>query len=137
MTEVVLDASALLALIREEPGAGRVKEAFPSVAISTVNLSEVAAFMAQRGMPIAEVRSYLHDLPMRSVSFDDDFAFAAAALRPETRAAGLSLGDRACLALARQLNRPVLTADRAWAGLSAGVEVRLIRQGPPPSDRPV
>jgi ribonuclease VapC len=64
---------------------------------------------------------------MTSVPFDDDLAFAAAALRPETRAAGLPLGDRACLALARRRNRAVLTADRAWARVSVGVDVRLIR----------
>lgn len=95
--------------------------------MSAVNVAEVAGKLAQSGMNEDEVRVAIATLGVEVVSFDAELAIATGMLTPGTRGSGLSLGDRACLAMARTLGMPALTADRAWAGLDLGVEVRLIR----------
>ncbi len=127
MNEVVLDASALLALVKNEPGGDIVAAAFPHVAISAVNLSEAVAKLTERSMPIAMIRTLLEGLDLDVYPFDTEAAFVAGALRAMTRALGLSFGDRACLALGQQLDLTVLTTDRAWASLDLGITVRPIR----------
>ena len=127
MSDVVLDASALLAAINNEPGGERVKPLLRRALVSSVNLSETAAVLLAIGVAATTVRSGLSQLGVTTVPFDDALAFAAADLRPLTRPAGLSFGDRACLALALQRQLPVLTADRAWTRVGLGLEVRLIR----------
>jgi PIN domain nuclease of toxin-antitoxin system len=127
MNEVVLDASALLALVGGEPGGAIVAEAFPHVVISAVNLSEAVAKLIERSMPPAVVRALLEDLDLDVHPFDAESAFAAGDLRATTRDLGLSFGDRACLALGQQLKLPVLTTDRAWASLDLGIAIRPIR----------
>lgn len=128
MSSWVLDASALLALLNQEPGWEQVEEAVAAgAAISAVNLSEAAAKLCEAGMPEAEARDALDSLGLEIVDFDAGLAYAAAHLRPITRGLGLSLGDRACLALAQHLHLPVLTADRGWEGVQVGVEVRTLR----------
>lgn len=127
MSEVVLDASALLALVLAERGAERVAETLEKALISSVNLSETAAVLMDSGIPSARVRARLSRHGLTTVPFDEEDALLAAELRALTRGAGLSLGDRACLALAKRRGLPALTADRAWAALDIGVEVRLIR----------
>ncbi len=97
--------------------------------MSSVNLAEVATFFTNGGIAIDEVRDMLMALDLPTVPFDDDLAFGAAALRLPTRRFGLSLGDRACLALAKREGLPALTTDRVWSDLDIGVEVRLIRGG--------
>lgn len=126
MTEVVLDASAVLAAIHGEPGAAVVEPRLDGAKLSTVNLAEVAQRLNDQ-WPDDLVVSVLSGLPCDVVAFDEAFALRTGLLRRLTRARGLSLGDRACLALAEQLGLPVLTADRAWADLDVGVEVVLIR----------
>ena len=113
--EVVLDASALLALVHGEEGAEVVGASIPGAQISAVNLAEVVGKLADVGMPAAEIHVALAGLGLRVVDFDETLAFAAGLLRPVTRSAGLSLGDRACLALAAATKLPALTADRSWA----------------------
>lgn len=127
MSEVVLDASALLALLNREPGHKEIARTISHAAISAVNLSEVAAKLTESGMPGETIRDALEGLALETHDFGRELAFQAGLLRPLTRSRGLSLGDRACLALGRQLNLPVLTTDRAWGGLDLGVEVRLVR----------
>lgn len=127
MAEVVLDASALLAWLNDEPGAAAVEAVLADAVISSVNLSEVGAVLADVGMPPEEVGAVFSDLELRTVPFDDDLALLAASLRPATRSAGLSLGDRACLALAQRLDAPAITGDRAWARVDVPVAIRLIR----------
>jgi ribonuclease VapC len=127
VNEVILDASAILALLNAEPGADVVEETLPGAITSTVNLSETVAKLSERGMPEGAIRIALEEIGLRLVSFDGDLAFQTGLLRVSTRSAGLSFGDRACLALGRQLKLPVLTTDRGWATLDVGVEVRLIR----------
>ncbi len=127
MAEVVLDASALLALLNDEPGAALVEKELDDALMSSVNVSEVASVLVDVGMPIEVATVVIGDLGLETVPFDDDLAFQAASLRPDTRKAGLSLGDRACLALGSARGLPVLTADRAWAATDLQVDVRLIR----------
>ncbi len=127
MSEVVLDASALLALLNKEPGHEEIARIISRVAISAVNLSEVAAKLAESGMPGEAIRDALEGLALEAHNFGRELAFQTGLLRPLTRSRGLSLGDRACLALGQQLNLPVLTTDRAWEGLDLGLEVRLVR----------
>lgn len=128
---VVLDASAALAWLRAEPGADvvetRLRAAALSPVISAVNLSEIYQKLAQRGVDAARTLGQLRTLGIRTEPVDTDDAIAAAKLWPATRAAGLSLGDRCCLALAARLGGPALTADTAWAALDLGVTVVPIR----------
>jgi ribonuclease VapC len=129
----ILDASALLAHLRDEPGADVVAEAIASGAvISTVNLAEVFSRAADRGGDPAKLaaeltQSGLLDGAITVEPFTAADAIDAGRLRPLTRNAGLSLGDRACLALARRLDAPALTADTDWQGVAHGVELRPIR----------
>ncbi len=127
MGEVVLDASAVIALLRRETGADVVASALPGASISTVNLSEVAAWLSDAGAKDDAVRQTLDGLMLDHRAFDSETAFSSAGLRKTTRKKGLSLGDRACLALALHLKLPALTADKIWAELDIGVDVVLIR----------
>ena len=127
MSEIVLDASALMAVLRAEPSAAAVEAVLDHAAISTVNLSEVQAKLVARGTAAEIAWTSLINLDLDVVDFDVSQAKVAGDLRPLTRVQGLSLGDRACLALARVLGLPAMTADRAWAGLDVGIEIRTIR----------
>jgi len=128
MSSYVLDASALLVLLKGEAGSERVIEALmDGAAIGAVNFSEVVAKLREGGMLEEAIHESLDSLELDIVEFDTEFAYQAGLLRPLTKSAGLSLGDRACLALAQNLNLPALTADRAWDGLSLGIRVQVIR----------
>jgi PIN domain nuclease of toxin-antitoxin system len=127
VSRVVLDASALLVLLGAERGADVVAGALPGAAISAVNLSEVVAKLTERGMPDQEVRRALDGLGLEVQAFDREQAYLAGQLRAGTRSTGLSLGDRACLALGQRLGTPVLTADRRWQAVRVGVDVQVIR----------
>lgn len=123
----VIDASALLAMLQDEPGGDRVAEALPDAVISAVNVSEVVAKLCDNGFKPDQVRETLEMLPLNVVDFDLPQAVEAGTLRPKTRALGLSLGDRACLALAARLGGPAMTTDGIWTKLELGVSVELIR----------
>lgn len=127
MTEVVLDASAVLAFMKREAGAEVVERHLHGAFISAVNISEIVANLAERGMTESEVGMSLDRLELSIVPFNEQHAIKAGMMRPSTKPLGLSLGDRACLALARELGLPALTADRTWSGAKVGVDVRLIR----------
>ena len=124
---VVLDSSALLALILEERGADTVAGAIRDAAIGAVNLTETVSKLSDLGWAAGEIREVLGEHGLTVVSLDLDLAYSAGFLRAATRSRGLSLGDRACLALAQAEGVRVLTADRAWAGLDVGVEIEVIR----------
>lgn len=127
MTAVVLDASALVAFLRDEPGADLVDRTLAEVDVallSTVNLTEVLQLL---GPTLPDVVGG-DDPIVTVVPFDEEQARDAADLHPRTRAVGLSLGDRACLALGRTRGLPVLTADRAWEAADVGIEIRMIRE---------
>ena len=128
MPHCVLDASALLTLLHQEPGSNKVVQAIEDgAAISTVNLSEVASKLNDLGAPEVVIQDAINALELTIVDFNAELAYKVGALRPQTRHIGLSLGDRACLALAQHLGLPALTTDRAWEGLSLGITVQVIR----------
>jgi PIN domain nuclease of toxin-antitoxin system len=129
MSEVVLDASALLALLKDEPGAAKVADAIADARMSSVNYAEVVSHFVYAGMPVDQVDAMLKPLPMTIVDADQAVATIAGRLRAATAEAGLSLGDRFCLALARRDSLPALTADKQWRTVAgaAGVTVSVIR----------
>ena len=129
MIAAVLDASALLALLLAEPSHDRLRAVLPDSAIATVNLGEVVAHFARNGAGEADIRRVLDPLPVERVPFDEELAYVAGMLVTATKPAGLSFGDRACLALARRLRVRALTADRSWQSIAkpAKVEIDLIR----------
>lgn len=128
MTRYVLDSSAAIALVLSEPGAREVEEALPDCVIGAINLSEIVSSLINNGFPGALARESVAQLDLDVMPFDEDMALDAGALREPTRKHGLSLGDRACLVLARHLGLPALTADRNWAKLDLDIEIRLIRE---------
>ena len=129
VAHVLLDASAVLAVIWREPGAEIVRVAMrDGAAISTVNLAEVAALLHHRGWRASDVENTLAAFRMDTLPFDSDVALSSGALRPATASAGLGLGDRACLATAAIFEMPVLTSDKSWLRIDLeGIEVRVIR----------
>ena len=124
---VVVDASAVIALLVGEPITLFDPRRIAGAAISTVNLSEVLARLQELGMSEDGALDAVRKLDLRVVAFDEPQAHVAARLRASTRHAGLSLGDRACLALGQVLGCPVATADRACANLDVGVQIVVIR----------
>ena len=130
----VLDASALLAFLKDEPGALRVAEALQEGShMSLINVSEVLSKLADWGSAPQDVLVQLEAEGVLGGAitiqpFMQIDSLEVARLRPLTRAQGLSLGDRACLALACRLGIPVLTTDKAWAGIEIpGLWVEVIR----------
>jgi ribonuclease VapC len=127
VSECVLDASALLALMLGEPGAERIADMIPGARIGAVNLSEAVAKLQERGASDSEIESDIASFDLDVVPFDRLQAMAAGRLRGRTGRHGLSLGDRACLALAMARGLPAVTMDRGWAALDIGVEVTVAR----------
>ena len=129
MIQGVLDASALLALLLGEPGADKVRAFLANSTVASVNLSEIVGYFARNGAAESDIRRVLDPLPIARIPFDEGLAFAAGMLLPTTRKAGLSFGDRACLALATRLGVQALTADRSWQSIAkvVGADVAVIR----------
>jgi PIN domain nuclease of toxin-antitoxin system len=127
MTEHVLDASAMLALLRREKGYEKVQAVARLSKASAVNLAEVGSHLMNAGATLVNTAAQLDSLGVEVIPFDEKHAIEVARLRPLTRSLGLSLSDRACLALARQLRLPAMTTDRAWTRLQIGVQVIAIR----------
>ena len=127
MAKAVLDSSAVLAVMNAEPGADAVIAVMADSMVSTVNIAEVIAKLVERGTTLNHARSSLRSFDLAIVDFDLPLAESAGELRRHTKKAGLSIGDRACLALALREAAPALTTDRAWAGLELGIEIRVIR----------
>ncbi len=123
----VLDSSAVLALLQRERGMDLVLDALPLALISAVNLAEVVTKMVEKGESDEAAVDKTTRLSLNAIPFDQEQAVVVGQLRRSTASLGLSLGDRACLALAIREKLPVMTADRAWAALDLGVEVVLIR----------
>lgn len=121
----VLDASALLALLRNEPGADTVERVLDGSVMSCVNLAEVLQKAEQHAVDVEGLEYDLEALGVGFTPFDTPTARSTAELWSSGR--GLSLGDRACLALAASIDGVALTADRRWADAGVDVQVELIR----------
>jgi PIN domain nuclease of toxin-antitoxin system len=126
-SEIVLDASAVLALLKREPGAERVRAALGRAILGTVNVAEVHSKLVDLGLSRDAAEARIRFLGCAIVAFSEGHAIEAGALIAETRGLGLSLGDRACLALAIERKATVYTTDRIWKDLDLGIEIEMIR----------
>lgn len=127
MASSVLDASALLALLQGEPGAEAVAAIAGDAVVASVNLAEVLGKLLEFGQPRDAALRAIGQTAVQIVAFDAGMAIDAGEMIPAGRRAGLSLGDVACLAVARRLGLPAYTGDRSWTRHDFGVEIRLIR----------
>lgn len=123
----VVDASAVLAFVNNEPGSEAVESVLDNAIISTVNLAEVGAKLVDKGMTVEEARQVRTSLGLQVRDFDESLAEESVRLRSVTKSGGLSLGDRACLALAVLEKAEVLTTDRIWAELDIGCDIQVIQ----------
>ena len=125
----LLGASAILALLQKEQGSEMVTQCIPFSAISSVNLAEVASVLNKLGMPESEIHELFNAMDIEVLAFEEITAIATGGMRSITQKKGLSLGDRACLATAKQHKRIVLTADKVWQEFQQGigVEINFIR----------
>ena len=127
MSEYVLDASAVLALLNQEPGHNKVAPLLSQSVLSSINLCEVLGKLIDAGIAASEANQTVGLLGMPIVPFDAVLALTTAELRTDTRSLGLSLGDRSCIALARNRDATADTAERLWSKLKLGVPIEVIR----------
>jgi ribonuclease VapC len=123
---VVLDASALIAMIKGEKGSAKVAAVIAEARVSSVNYAEMVTHFIHAGMPEREVDAMLDPLPLTVVPVDKVLAQIAGRLRAMTAEAGLSLGDRFCLALAQRDGLPAWTSDQNWKKIADAVEVKVV-----------
>ncbi len=123
----VLDSSAVLAYLWNEPGSEAIRPLIPDGRISSVNVVEVVSKLIDHGLTGEASKLMLASLNLATVPFDHTQAQLAGTLRSQTRRHGLSLGDRACLALALVERAKIVTADRAWSKVDLGVEIEVVR----------
>lgn len=126
MSDFVLDASAILAVLLAQPAGSEILELIPESLVSAVNVAEVVGRLSEAGTSVDRVHGLLGGLNLVVVPFDSGDAWATGLLRRRTRHERLSLGDRACLALAISRGLPALTTDGAWARLGLGKTVRVV-----------
>ena len=124
---IVFDASALLLLLNKEPGHELVETHLSKAVMSAVNMAEVLTVLAGLGVPSADAINITSSLIADIVSFDETQAASSASLRAITKPYGLSLGDRACLALALHHQLPVITADKIWKKIKLPIDIILAR----------
>lgn len=124
---VVLDTSALIALIDSEAGADVVRNVISRAVVSSVSWAEAHSVLSFRGIDSVTALRNIRFALQQVFPFTETQAEIAGVLRSSTQKAGLSLGDRACLALGLALNAPVYTADKAWKTINVRCDVRLIR----------
>lgn len=125
-TPYILDSSAVIVLLKKEPGAEIVAANIKRAIISSVNYAEVVSVLVRKLTP-EQIKVMLTKLIAEVIPFDEDMAMRSGMLYQQTKKYGLSLGDRACIALAQVKGMPILTADRMWANLDLDVEVKYIR----------
>jgi PIN domain nuclease of toxin-antitoxin system len=127
MSTIVFDSSILIAILKQESGFELAEKSLNEALISTVNLAEVATYLARNSVPADTIREALATFPIQVVPFEENHALIAGCLYVSCRHLGLSLGDRACLALAKSKKLPVLTADKAWSNLDIGISIQTLR----------
>ncbi|MEM8610648.1 MAG: type II toxin-antitoxin system VapC family toxin [Cyanobacteria bacterium P01_H01_bin.105] len=125
MTNVVLDSSAILAILQDEPGQEAVLPVLEGALVSTVNLAEVATCITRYGIPKDVVHTTIAKLPIHPCDFGYDLVALTGTLIQDKRQFGLSLGDRACLALGMMRKIPVLTADKIWKELERSLDIQI------------
>lgn len=125
----VMDASALLAVARGERGADLVSDYLDSeqCVVSAINLAEVGSKLVDLGLPESELARALQQFNVAVIDADFELAVSTSALRAQTKALGLSLGDRSCLALTRHLNGITVTADKAWSDLDEALAIAVVQ----------
>ena len=127
MSSAVLDSSAVLAVLNNEPGADAVLALLDDAVLSTVNYAEVVTKLIERGSSSNQAQAALQAIALTTVDFDLGLARRTGELRSETKGRGLSLGDRACLSLAEREGVPAVTGDRNWVGAVAKIKVQVFR----------
>ena len=127
MSAIVFDSSVVIAILKQESGFSTAESSLSEALISTVNLSEVATYLARNGVPSDTIQEVLASFPIQVVPFEESLAIQTGCLYSSCKHLGLSLGDRACLALAISRKLPVLTADRVWSKLDLGIPIQVLR----------
>jgi ribonuclease VapC len=128
MSAIVLDASVVIAMLKQEPGSVDVEPYLAGSMVSSVNFAEVVSYFAYKGLTATQIDDMLQPLPMIIVPADEKMARLAGVLRNETAHAGLSLGDRFCLALALTQGKAAWTTDKQWASIAIPkLEIKLLR----------
>ena len=127
MSAIVFDSSVVIAILKQEQGFELAESSISDALISTVNLSEVASYLARNSVPSDTIQEVLASFPIQVVPFDGSLAIQTGCLYSSCKHLGLSLGDRACLALAVSRKLPVLTADTVWSKLDLGITIQVLR----------
>ena len=127
MSAIVFDSSVVIAILKQEQGFSTAEKSLSDALISTVNLAEVATYLARNSVPSNTIQEVLASFPIQVVPFDESLAIQTGCLYPSCNHLGLSLGDRACLALAISRKLPVLTADQVWSKLDLGIPIQVLR----------
>jgi ribonuclease VapC len=127
MAEAILDSSAVLAVLQNEPGADMVTKVLESAVVSAVNFAEIVGKLVERGATLEQARLTLSAIDLQIATYDESQAERTGELVYAARRHGLSLGDRACIALAERERVPAYTADRRWTQVSCDADIRLIR----------
>ncbi len=127
MSAIVFDSSVVIAILKQERGFESAEELLSEALISTVNWAEVATYLARNSVPRETIQEVLTSFPIQVVPFEESLAIETGYLYPSSKNLGLSLGDRACLALALSRKLPVLTADLVWSQLNLDISIRVLR----------
>lgn len=127
MASAVLDSSAVLAVLNAEAGSEKIVALLADASLCSVNYAEVISKIVERGASLREAEVAMRLITSAVIDFDIGLARRTGALRAETAKKGLSLGDRACLALAEREEVPAITGDRNWIGSVQGIDIRLFR----------
>ena len=127
MSAIVFDSSVVIAILKQERGFESAEELLSKALISTVNLAEVATYLARNSVPRETIQEVLASFPIQVVPVEESLAIETGCLYPSCKHLGLSLGDRACLALAISRKLPVLTADLVWSQLDLEISVQVLR----------
>jgi len=125
--KVLLDTSAIIALLKKEPGYELLEEVIANGAVSTVNLSELVSVLARNSIEESEIDEIIRDIIPEIVPFTEDIAVQAGKLVKLTKDFGLSLGDRACIATGIYHNMPIYTTDKVWKNLKTSVQIVVVR----------
>ena len=127
MSAIVFDSSVVISILKQERGFESAESSLSDALISTVNMSEVATYLVKNSVPSDTIQEVLASFPIQVVPFDESLALQTGCLYSSCKHLGLSLGDRACLALAISRKLPVLTADLVWSKLDLGIPIQVLR----------